>query len=202
MYLSKKVDRNIDGLRDVFIHGDNCEKTVQKFNKVFKTFKIKLNFEHVLQSTNDYSIGAFYDDEVNRIFLTIYLDEALYPNFFVKEKSWDLLKFKLSRTIQHELIHQNQYESRNFIENSYDHENEKNYLKNYDEIDAYSHDIAMEIQFFYKNSEKTEIFHKISEKKLLESYQIYKNVFSEENWDKIRKKLLKKTYKWFEIINI
>lgn len=202
MYLSKKVDRIIDGLRDVFIHGDNCEKTVQKLNKAFKRFNVKFNFEHVLQSTNDYSIGAFYDDEVNRIFLTIYLDEELYPNFFVKEKSWDLLKFKLSRTIQHELIHQNQYESRNFIENSYDHENEKNYLKNYDEIDAYSHDIAMEIQFFYKNSEKTEIFHKISEKKLLESYQIYKNVFSEENWDKIRKKLLKKTYKWFEIINI
>lgn len=202
MYLAKKVDSIIDELRDVFIHGDNCEQISKKFNKAFKPFNVKFNFEHCLQGTNDYSIGAFYDDDVDRIFLTIYVDEELFPNFFVTENSWPLLKFKLSQTIQHELIHQNQYESRNFIENSYDHENEKNYLKNYDEIDAYSHDIAMEIAFFYKNSEKTEIFHKINEKNLLESYQIYKNVFSEENWDKIRKKLLKKTYKWLEIINI
>lgn len=201
MYLAKKVDEIIDGLREVFISQSDCKQITKKFNKAFKSFNVKFNFEHCLQGTNDYSIGAFYDDDVDRIFLTIYADEELFPNFFVTENSWPLLKFKLSRTLQHELIHQIQYETRNFIENSYDHEDEKKYLKNYDEVDAYSHDIAMEMSFFYKNCKKSEIFHEISKKDHLESYQIYKNVFSQENWDKLRKKLLKKTYKWFEIIN-
>jgi hypothetical protein len=75
-------------------------------------------------------------------------------------------------------------------------------LSNPDEIDAYSHDIAMEILYFYGESQKYKIIRNISRKKEVESYRMYENTFKNSNWESIRKKLIKKTYLWLNYVNI
>ena len=73
---------------------------------------------------------------------------------------------------------------------------------NPDEIDAYSHDIAMEIVYFYDEKQKYEIIRNISEKNEVTSYKIYEKIFENSNWELIRRKLIKKTYLWLDYVSI
>jgi hypothetical protein len=103
--------------------------------------------------------------------------------------------------LQHELIHREQYR-RKAVDNGYTFSDERTYLSNPDEIDAYSHDIAMEIVYFYGETQKYEIIRNISEKSEVASYKIYENIFKNSDWELIRRKLIKKTYLWLDYVTI
>jgi hypothetical protein len=75
-------------------------------------------------------------------------------------------------------------------------EEEKEYLADPDEIDAYGHDIAMEIKFFYPKQDPYEVLNKIGSKRKLWSYNYYKKTFKGDDWSHIKSRLLKKTYQW------
>jgi hypothetical protein len=147
-----------------------------------------------------YILGASYDSDIDQIGIDVFLKSDDF-RFSLREKEWKLFRFKMSQIIQHELIHREQYKKKN-VEGFCSVSNARSYLSNPDEIDAYSHDIAMEILYFYGESQKYKIIRNISRKKEVESYRMYENTFKNSNWESIRKKLIKKTYLWLNYVNI
>jgi len=112
--------------------------------------------------------------------------------------------------LQHELIHRFQYTMRNevgegvcevdhrFFENLSSAE-EREYLADNDEIEAYSHDIIMEILFYYPSRNPRDVLRIIDRTRKIPTYNYYKKTFkryNEREWNVIKKKLLKKSYAW------
>lgn len=126
----------------------------------------------------------------------------------IKVGNFDNLKFLLSITIQHELLHRNQAFLRNnpgigssvdkFVFHHENHDEDKLYYGMHDEIDAHSHDIALELT-------RTPVFEilKITGEKLenysipfnqSETYRRYYETFGTVNHPVMRR-LIKKAYK-------
>ena len=111
----------------------------------------------------------------------------------------------MSQVCQHETIHQLQWQNRESDEQpcTLDFRNltgsiseEKEYLSDIDEIDAYGHDIAMEIKYSYPNKDPYEILKTIDSRRKVWSYIYYKKTFKGDDWSNIKNRLLKKTYQW------
>ena len=127
--------------------------------------------------------------------------------FNLEESSWKHFKFLLSQTLMHELIHQYQHVMRRDESTWVKHYwiervgpmhklGERVYLSDMDEVDAYAHDLAMEIKYYYPKHTLSKVFKNINYKKSLSTYRMYSKAFRKTDWFNIRKILLKKTYKW------
>ena len=114
----------------------------------------------------------------------------------------------LSQVIQHETIHQLQYQHRDchdiakldFRDLRGSLNEEREYLADKDEIDAYGHDIAMEIKYHYPGKDPYNILKNISKVRKLPSYNYYKQTFKTTKWSMVKKRLLKKTYNWIKYV--
>jgi hypothetical protein len=73
---------------------------------------------------------------------------------------------------------------------------ERIYLSDIDEIEAFAHDLALEMQFYYPGKKINDILSRPSRFRKLTTYKVYKRAFGKTDWSDIRKNLLKKTYKW------
>jgi len=201
MYLSSKILRILDSNKQKFIGTQSPSKLKNDLQQIFKCFNLFVSMRKLKLDENfGYILGASYDSDIDEIGIDIFLENDNFQ-FSLSEKEWKLFRFKMSQIIQHELIHREQYKKKN-VEGFYSVSNARSYLSNPDEIDAYSHDIAMEILYFYGESQKYKIIRNISRKKEVESYIMYENTFKNSNWESIRKKLIKKTYLWLNYVNI
>ena len=99
------------------------------------------------------------------------------------------------------MIHREQYKKKN-VEGFYSVSNARSYLSNPDEIDAYSHDIAMEIKYFYPNRKPHTIINRIDKFTKLYSYKKYKEAFKGTEWDRLRISLLRKCWKWISVAHL
>lgn len=156
----------------------------------------------------DYCIGGLYSAETDKIYMEFYLPR--YDKIVdVTHDNWTCFKFLFSQTLQHELIHRYQYavKDEDLDYEEWDHrgiddldpEEERDYLRDSDEIQAYSHDIALEILYYYQNRNPYDVLRKIDKTKKVWSYNYYKKLFKKKHpqeWELIRKKLLKKAYGW------
>jgi len=121
-----------------------------------------------------------------------------------------LFRFRLSQTIQHELVHHHQTiiapsfvpykknlrkippaKKRRFL-------GWMKYLSDESEIAAWAHDIAMEIQFFYPNVLVDEVLGAPHKYKKITSYRIYEKYFKAADWNEIRTKLHDTIRSWSE----
>lgn len=207
-----EIQERILKYKDDYIGFHNHKSFCDLIKKTFRGYKVKVQI-HPLEcmdflDTHFIVIGGSYDEDTNYIHLDFYTSN--YDNDFIEVKLefWNQFSFELSQTIQHEMVHrdQNKNRSSDFISKIYKFEkngdSEREYLSNCDEIDAYSHDIALEVYHFYKKKKYSDVFSKISRKKHCKSYQIYEKCFQGSNWTHIKKKLLKKTYKWLVLRKI
>jgi hypothetical protein len=199
MYLSSKIFRILDSNKHKFIGDQTTFELKKNLQELFKSFNLIVTIYNT-QEDSEYILGASYDSESDEIEMDIFLDKNSV-DFSLKEDGWRSFRFKVSQILQHELIHREQYR-RKAVDNGYIHSDEKLYLSNPDEIDAYSHDIAMEIVYFYGETQKYEIIRNISEKKEVASYKMYENIFKNSDWELIRRKLIKKTYLWLDYVTI
>jgi hypothetical protein len=122
--------------------------------------------------------------------------------------AWVNFKFMLTQVLQHELIHKHQYSHRIGLENScclyYDikggEKSDKDYmdyLAELDEIEAYAHDIALEIVHHYPRLSPYKVLDTINKRKKIWSWHHYRDTFEySEDWDDVKHRLLKKTYQW------
>jgi hypothetical protein len=199
MYLSSKIFRILDSNKNIFIGKQYTVDLKNNLQRIFKSFNLIVTIYNT-QEDSEYILGASYDNESDEIEMNIFLDKDSV-DFSLKEEEWRSFRFKVSQILQHELIHREQYR-RKVVDNGYIFSDERTYLSNPDEIDAYSHDIAMEIVYFYGETQKYEIIRNISEKSEVASYKIYENIFKNSDWELIRRKLIKKTYLWLDYVTI
>lgn len=201
MYLSSKIFRILDSNKHKFVGTQSSSDFKNTLQLIFKCFKVFVSIRKLKLDENFvYILGASYNADNDKIDMDVFLESDNFQ-FSLSDKEWKLFRFKIGQVIQHELIHREQYKKKK-IESFYSISNERSYLSNPDEIDAYSHDIAMEILYFYDESQKYEIIRNISQKKEVESYRMYENTFKNSNWELIRRKLIKKTYLWLDYVSI
>lgn len=207
MYLANKIEEVLESKKSKLIGHPSyfyiCDVLTRGFRKV-EPYKFKYE-TYTDYSKEDYSVAGLYDMETDKKYVILNFSKNC-KTFNLSEKNWKDFKFSISQVCQHEKIHQCQWqhrdisglehaplEFRNKIETK---EEEQEYLLDPDEIDAYGHDIAMEIKYFYPKKDPYQVLSNISRYKKIWSYKYYKDTFKGEDWSHVKHRLCKKVYKW------
>ena len=207
MYLSQHIDNVLESKKNKLVGTVGYYKFISILNKSFNSKDLKFKFESFSDIEEDYyTVSGLYDmaKDVRYVILN-FSDRKI--DFNLTEECWNSFKFFISQVIQHETIHQNQWMQRDevvepvecdfkILFGSSSKEEEMDYLSDPEEIDAYAHDIAMEIKFFYKQKDPYDVLRNINKLRKIPSYSIYKKAFRGCDWNDIKKSLLLKTYKW------
>lgn len=100
------------------------------------------------------SIAGEYDIEKRQCAIIVFTD--YFDKFPFTDKSWDNFKFRFITCMQHEIIHYMQYDRRDdqwshyVVPHKFSHNKRKNderkYLSEFDEIQAYAHCILMDFK--------------------------------------------------------
>ena len=214
MFLAPVIDDVLESKKSKLIGEWGYPQVVSTLNRAFKNVE-PFKFHHETYydyGRNDYSVSGLYsmDTDIKHIVLNF---SKRCTAFEISPRSWSQFKFDVSQVCQHETIHQTQWQHRDsslmgqfdttvdFRNTMGSVEDEKQYLADADEIDAYAHDIAMEIKFKYPKRHPYEILKPIDTKRNLWSYTYYKRTFRGEDWSHIKKRLLKKTFLWLPYIH-
>lgn len=126
----------------------NDQKGLSNYAKKWRTKVEFLTEKSKAKWTERYvAIGGEYDPDERRITIHVYTDH--FNNFEFNTKSWNSFKYRFIQTVQHELIHFMQYDRRgdewsNYVVSFKPHHhqkkhNERKYLSEFDEIQAYAH---------------------------------------------------------------
>lgn len=205
MYLSKEIDVALEERKHKYVGVNGYYKIIYNLNRSLGSKDLKFKHEVFNDLEKDtYSISGLYDMmKDTRYVILNFSDKSL--DLDLPEYHWKDFKFYLSQVIQHESIHQKQWQYRDDVEDqvkldfrnlSGTKEEERDYLSDLDEIDAYGHDIAMEIKHFYPRRDPYEVLKNINKTRKLSSFNYYRRNFRGCDWSMIKNKLLLKTYKW------
>jgi len=210
MYLAPNIDNVFAENKHKFLGNLTHDTIIRRLGKAFnfpKDLKFKMERYSDLES-NEFTISGLYDMTQDKKYVIINVSKDSNSLFF-DEPTYEQFKFLVSQTIQHEAIHQDQWQHRDYIDDvvKLDFRNvygtlseEREYLSDIDEIDAYAHDIAMEIKFYYPFKDPYEVLRNINRSRKIPSYKYYKRTFGKCDWQKIKKQLLNKTYKWMAYV--
>lgn len=182
--------------------------------QILKPWNVKINVRRSAEvPLADMSIGGSYDDSKQR--RSIELDLYFAPRqrkYTWHEYNRQATMFLLRQVLQHELIHQYQMNSRPddakgqalyYAVTSRDKtkQEEIDYLSELDEIDAYAHDIAMEIRYHYPDEDPYAVLKNINRRRYLVSWKIYAKAFKGcRDWDVVKHRLLAKIYGWIPYV--
>lgn len=152
-----------------------------------------------------FSFGGEYDQQEDVINIEFIVPIDKNDKFSLNENQWSEFKFKFNQNLQHEMIHRVQTFNRNDshwrkfykieLKGPIHKLEERVYLSDIDEVEAFAHDLAMEIEFYYPKTKMDEILRNPSRFRKLTTYKVYKKAFRNTDWSIVRKMLLKKTYK-------
>jgi hypothetical protein len=153
---------------------------------------------------NDIDLNAYYDsghDEAGETSIELYLiTNPLDKTILLNEEEFDCVAKRIVDSITHEIIHMKQSRSRDFLEiESFEHaqvddeqlEN-KLYLGNLDEVDAYAYNIAEELLECSNYKKKLENPSTVTTR---ESANLWAYIQTFESGHPVLKRLLKKIYK-------
>lgn len=113
------------------------------------------------------------------------------------ERYWEDLGFTIYQTLCHEYIHLEQFCKRDDDGTPVLNYNNdfRNYLDSYDEIDAYSNDMALELLFNYKYEVALKLLATPRKIRKSRTLSLYRTAFRGVNWTHTRQKLLAKVYR-------
>lgn len=213
MYLAKIINEVLDSKKDRFTKGVSYQTAVNTLNRAFRD-KESFKFRYELYkdyARSDFSVSGLYDMEKNTKYIILNFPKNNKTIRF-NDTTWKDFKFAVSQVCQHEAIHELQWQHRNgvkrertpliFRNHSCTLEEEQNYLLDVDEVDAYAHDIAMEIKFFYPTKNPYSVLRKVGRHKKIWSYHFYRKTFKGTDWSPVRNRLLKKAYQWMPYVTV
>lgn len=213
MYLAKEIDEVLESKKSRLLGRPTyfyiCDVLTRGFKKI-EPYKFRYETYDDF-GKDDYSVAGLYDMEtdVKYVILNFSKDSKA---FYLTDKNWRDFKFSISQVCQHEKIHQCQWQHKDVSD--YEHEplefrnkneskeEEQDYLLDPDEIDAYGHDIAMEIKYFYPKKNPYDVLRSLNRHKKLWSYKYYRETFKGEDWSDIKNSLYKKIYKWMPYVTV
>lgn len=188
------------------------------FNTLLKPYGIKARVARDDSMNKEKSapfvFSGYFDTQKKRmpIVITLHVPSAKDAVKFNKVR-YNYLMFSLSQIVQHEYIHKSQFtfrpeESEKRVSVMWDKNLPKekidqiDYLREWCEIEAYAHDIAMEIKFNYPDKKPEQVLKELDKHHKLWSYMFYKKPFRGVKWDKVKKSLVKKIWRWLPVAHI
>ena len=213
MYLSSVINSTLESKKHKLIGRISYYHLVDILNRAFrKNEAFKFRFERYPDIfVNEYSVSGLYDMETDIKHIIINVSQEC-ADIEIFSEGWDEFKFSISQVCQHEAIHQCQWMNRiddidemeplDFRYSTDSIEETREYLSDPGEIDAYAHDIAMEIKHYYPNKNPYIILRSLRIRSKVPSYNYYKHTFKNTDWTKVRKHLLKKAYRWLQYSNL
>ena len=208
MFLAHHINERIENAKPNIVGNKPYYLITKALRDSFCEKDLKFKFETFEDFNKDtYNVSGLYDMH-NDVRYICFNFSSLIKTININNQKWEEFKFQTSQVIQHETIHKYQWQTRdvNFESEKVDFrslvvendEEERSYLSDVDEIDAYAHDIAMELKHYYPRKNPYVILNKISKTRKVPSYTYYTKTFKNCEWQKIRKKLIQKTYKWIK----
>lgn len=178
----------LERLKDLDVQNDEILHIKELKTRLKKVFGKEISIDTDQVKDLDrylYSISGLYIEEDLRIILII--SASKNSKGMVMLHDIDEFRFEVAQIIQHEFVHHMQHLKRDkMVLDNYtmcpDKDGHEAYLAEYDEIDAYSYDVAMEFdKYGWWNSRML---------------NLYKKTFGSQH--PVMKRLLKKTYKHME----
>ena len=206
MYLAPDINKTLVDNEKIFIGQLTYATVVRRLNKIFGHSRdLKFKYETFGDiPLDDFTVSGLYDMFFDKKYIILNFSNKTNTIVFNRH-TIEPFFFLVSQTIQHETIHQNQWMNRDAGDEAVKLDfrimngtaaEEKEYLSDIDEIDAYAHDIAMEIKRYYPNRNPYEVLKNIQKTRKLSSFNYYRQTFSKCDWYKIKKQLYKKIYNW------
>ena len=208
MYLSNTINSLIDNNKDKLIRRQWYSDLLCNLKNTFKDLK---DLKFVIEKFDDfdqymYSFSGLYDMHENKKYIVLNLSRK-HKKFEMNSKMFKDFKFLLSQVIQHESIHQTQWSFRSehkdpvtvdFRDNGMgmSKKEERIYLSDKDEIDAYGHDLLLEIKHYYPRTDPLKVLRYPLKYKKLTSFFIYNKTFKGVDWINIKKRLIRRAYRW------
>lgn len=208
MYLAPEINATLQKNKfQGIVKYDEIRKRLQRSLSKWGV-KVVVNLDQDIYGDQIACSGTF-DTEVKKkpIELMLHFSKEL-DDFEFTPKSRKTFDFLVSQVLQHEMIHQCQYNSRPFEDRErvlyYDvkagkkgNKEHMDYLAELDEIDCYAHDIAMEIKHYYPKMDPIEVLRTINKRRKLWSWHYYRDTFRHSpDWSEVHNRLLKKVYQW------
>lgn len=206
MYLAPEINKTLWENKKLFLGNLTYLTISRRLSKIFdhpKDLKFKAEtFSDI--PVNCFTISGLYDMFFNKKYVILNFSNSS-NSILMDNCNIDSFFFLVSQTIQHESIHQHQWANRepedevvklDFRNFGGTLQEEREYLSDIDEIDAYAHDIATEIKRYYPNRDPYEVLKNISKTRKIHSYNYYRRTFSKCEWSRIKKQLFKKIYNW------
>ena len=191
MYLERKIVTSLE--KTAFSGEMDHGQIVEECRRVLKRFgvRVELSYSDKLNG-HEFAVSGYYDSSRVRLPILLRLHFSLDHGSVFK---WTQARrkdfvFKVSQVLQHELIHKCQAQYRDELLGYKDEE----YLANKDEIGAYAHDIMLELK---QNNNGWNMLRHISQYNI-PSYKIYSHSFGQQDWHKVKNRLLKQVFKWME----
>lgn len=220
MYLANKLQKELDEhfSADEFLYKSvKYSKISESLNKIVKPLdarvrvirdkkmKVPYGSKHQI-----YTISGYFDTlkKKNAIMINIHLN-PVKKEFKFTRSGFNSFRFMFSQVVQHEFIHKTQYtfrpkQSDRQIKVHYSQQLSKQRLKEIDylsswcEIEAYAHDIAMEIKQYHSDKNPEMVIKQIDKYRNLYSYNCYKKAFKGTDWNRLKKSLLRKVWRWVD----
>lgn len=210
MYLATSINNALESNKSKLLGWNPYSSLTTKLHQSFRKKDLKFVYErHDFIEKDDFSVSGLYDMSSKKRYVILNVSKSCF-DFRLNQERWSEFKFLVSQVIQHETLHKLQWQYRELGEDvQLDFRNmvgskkeEMEYLADLDEIDAYGHDIAMEIKFFYPNKNPYDVLKNISKCRKVWSYSYYKKTFKGNDWSDVRNRLLKKTYLWMPHVSV
>lgn len=213
MYQGKRIWRRLNKNTEWMQGQVTAEVFLENTRRMIAPFGVRLEYIYDFRFTSrtPFKIGGEYDPYRSKqsIAVIIHLNPANLITFTQNRKRRFLLL--LNQTLQHEKLHQYQFARRgenrfyakvvNFYKcSSKTRMRTLEYFANVDEIDAYAHDLAMEIKFHYPHENPYFVLNNINKFKHLTVWNTYKKAFKGARWVHIREELLRKTNSWLPTV--
>lgn len=211
MYLADKINSTLDKSRIDICRNLPFAEFTDTMNHIFRKFgKIEVEYEFSEKlDSNYYTVAGLYDTDTD----TRYLHYFVPPDtlvFDLSDKGWADFRFLTSQVLQHETLHQIQAYNRGSNSERWvgytcaanKWSEDMDYLSNHDEIEAYAHDIAMEVVFRYPNENPLDVVRNIGRRRKIFSYGCYTKTFRGVDWSKVHKALLTKVIKWLPHVKV
>ena len=194
MYLERKILTSLE--KSVFSGEMDHGQIVEQCRSALKRFGVRVELSYLgpedILEGYQFAVSGYYDSSRVRLPILLRLHFSLDHGSMFKwtpARRKDFV-FKVSQVLQHELIHKHQAQYRDELLGYKD----EDYLANKDEIGAYAHDIMLELK---QNNNGWNILRHISQYNI-PSYNIYSHSFGQQDWHKVKNRLLKQVFKWME----
>lgn len=152
--------------------------------------------------------GYFYPDRTKPFAVNLLVPPGR-KDFSMTPGQFSDFRFELSETLQHEMIHYGQWMNWQWDTGHHripackqDREEALLYFADKCEVEAYGHDLAMEIRYYYPDVDPEEVIASLPHRSRTYAYIQYKRAFAGLDWDNIRQHLIKHTRKWLRTVQV